>query len=338
MTDNTNMNAVAKNPPATHDAGNPLQTSDASWEPTNPEEMKVFIAINILFGVDPKPEFRDYWSEDTALHNGFVKARMGRQRYEKLFRYFHCSNPVLPVDPDDKLAKVRTFLTVLQENFPRMFTPGRNLSVDEAMIAFNGRLSWKQYMPKKPVKWGIKLWCLCDSETGYCLAFYPYTGAGGGDEVLNLGLGYTVVMTVMREYLLRNHHVYIDNFFSSVQLASDLQQADTYVCGTVRKNRRVLPNNIDQVRLQQYESVKWISEEVENLLFIRWKDKRDVYMLSTNNDGNDTQKPRTRFRQDEMIDIPTAIKDYNSNMGGVDFLDQMRSYYNVGRTGRRWWK
>jgi hypothetical protein len=38
-----------------------------------------------------------------------------------------------------------------------MFTPHKDLSVDEAMIAFNGRLAWKQYMPKKPVKWGIKL-------------------------------------------------------------------------------------------------------------------------------------------------------------------------------------
>ena len=24
----------------------------------------------------------------------------------------------------------------------------------------DGRLAWKQYMLKKPVKWSIKLWCL----------------------------------------------------------------------------------------------------------------------------------------------------------------------------------
>ena len=28
----------------------------------------------------------------------------------------------------------------------------------------DGRLAWKQYMLKKPVKWGIKLWCLCDTH------------------------------------------------------------------------------------------------------------------------------------------------------------------------------
>ena len=30
--------------------------------------------------------------------------------------------------------------------------------------------------------------------------------------------------------------------------------------------------------------------------------------------------------------------DYNKKMGRVENLDQLRSYYNVGRTGRKWWK
>ena len=29
---------------------------------------------------------------------------------------------------------------------------------------------------------------------------------------------------------------------------------------------------------------------------------------------------------------------YNEHMGGVDHLNQMRSYYSLGRAGRRWWK
>ena len=53
-------------------------------------------------------------------------------------------------------------------------------------------------MPKKPVKWGIKLWCLCDSVTGYCLAFKVYTGSEGTtQEEKDLGVGYCVVMNLM---------------------------------------------------------------------------------------------------------------------------------------------
>jgi len=39
------------------------------------------------------------------------------------------------------------------------------------MIKIDGMLLWKQYMPKKHVRWGIKIWCLYDSLKGYCLAF-----------------------------------------------------------------------------------------------------------------------------------------------------------------------
>ena len=115
-----------------------------------------------------------------------------------------------------------------------------NISVDEAMIRFDGRLSCKQYMPKKPVKWGIKMWCLCDANTGYCIAFNVYTGRNEGQAV-NLDLGYKVVMRLMCNYLQRHHHVYADNFFTSVHLAEALLQADTYLCGTTRATRKEFP-------------------------------------------------------------------------------------------------
>ena len=33
------------------------------------------------------------------------------------------------------------------------------MSIDEMMVALKGRHSEKVYMPKKPTKWGYKLWC-----------------------------------------------------------------------------------------------------------------------------------------------------------------------------------
>ncbi|KAK2176978.1 hypothetical protein NP493_627g01014 [Ridgeia piscesae] len=82
-------------------------------------------------------------------------------------------------------------------------------------------------MPLKPAKWGMKLWCLCDAESGYCSAFSVYTGAtvGNGD----LDLGYRVVMGLMKKYLLSNHHVYADNFFTSVRATYSRQ---THTCVT----------------------------------------------------------------------------------------------------------
>ena len=33
-----------------------------------------------------------------------------------------------------------------------------------------------------------------------------------------------------------------------------------------------------------------------------------------------------------------CVGSYNKHIGGVDKLDQLRSYYGVGRAGRRWWR
>ena len=59
----------------------------------------------------------------------------------------------------------RTFLDRIVSAFSEAYTPSRDIAVDESIIGFKGRLSWIQYMPKKPTKWEIKAWVLADSRT-----------------------------------------------------------------------------------------------------------------------------------------------------------------------------
>jgi hypothetical protein len=58
----------------------------------------------------------------------------------------------------------------------KQYNPHQNTSVDEAMIAFRGRLGFRQYLPAKPTKYGIKVKIRADSENGYCNEFEIYTG------------------------------------------------------------------------------------------------------------------------------------------------------------------
>ena len=46
--------------------------------------------------------------------------------------------------------------------------------MDEAMIKFQGCSTLEQYMPKKPIKHGIKVWVLGDSTNGYFSRFDIY--------------------------------------------------------------------------------------------------------------------------------------------------------------------
>ena len=45
------------------------------------------------------------------------------------------------------------------------------------MLKFKGRLTFIQYMPRKPIKRGMKAFSLNESKTGYTCAWKLYTGA-----------------------------------------------------------------------------------------------------------------------------------------------------------------
>ena len=56
----------------------------------------------------------------------------------------------------DKLKKIRWYHDYLNKKFPYNFIPNENATIDESMIKFKGRLSFRQYLPAKPTKWGGK--------------------------------------------------------------------------------------------------------------------------------------------------------------------------------------
>ena len=98
------------------------------------------------------------------LENTGFKTAIPLKRFRILNRYFHISDP-RQENPTDKLTKIRPLINSKLENaFQNVYVPGKNLSIDEGLIKFNGRLSFKQYVPKKPNKFGIKVWMLADSE------------------------------------------------------------------------------------------------------------------------------------------------------------------------------
>ena len=94
------------------------------------------------------------------------------------------------------------------------FVPNKNLSVDENMIAFKGRLSLVQYMPKKPHKWGLKAWVLADSSNGYVWNWELYTSKIQGRDD-GKGLSHHVVMSLTKPLQGKGYNIFCDNFYSS---------------------------------------------------------------------------------------------------------------------------
>ena len=136
-------------------------------------------------------------------------------------------------------------------------------------------------MPTKPTKWGVKVWELCESKSGYCLNLQVYTGRVAQQQLPQFGLGHRAVMDMMSPYLDRHHHLYFDRFFASPQLAEDLANRGTYSCSTVMLNRRGLPDGARKIKLMG--AVQF--QQKGNELLTVWKDKRQVCTLSTNSNA-----------------------------------------------------
>ncbi|XP_038124351.1 piggyBac transposable element-derived protein 4-like [Cyprinodon tularosa] len=97
---------------------------------------------------------------------------MSRDRFVAIWRYLHLqNNQAADVNKDDKLWKMRWFLNYLLDRFQALYEVDGNVSVDESMIKFKGRLSFRQYLPMKPTKWGVKVWVMAESSTGYVTNF-----------------------------------------------------------------------------------------------------------------------------------------------------------------------
>lgn len=105
-------------------------------------------------------------------------------------------------------------------------------------------------MPNKPTKYGIKVWQLRVAKNGYCSNFSVYLGKpAGGEREKNLRK--KVVLEMSEDLVGKHNHVYFDNFFTSTELPEELLSKGLYGCGTIRSNRKGLPDELRPKKKQQ---------------------------------------------------------------------------------------
>lgn len=105
----------------------------------------------------------------------------------------------------------------------------------------------RQFIPSKPVRWGIKLFVLCDG-CGYTYDFEVYVGASdvGDDPPRRDAKSYAhlLVMRLMDGLLDQGYTLYVDNWYTSGPLFKELFSRRTMAVGTVRVNRRGYPREL----------------------------------------------------------------------------------------------
>ena len=215
------------------------------WNPLSHKELKAFLGIILYMGIVKLPEMRHHWEQGIVLRPSAASSIMPRDRFMLILKFLHLNNDAYDFKTDS-LYKVRQFLLTLLPNFKKFYQLEENISIDEKMIKFTGRSHMKQYVKNKAVKWGFKVFILAEASSGYVYDWKLYEGKKYSTQKKNLS--FSIVTDLVTGLENKGHKLYTDNYYTSIDLALALMEKQIGLTGTIRSNRRRLPENIMKIK------------------------------------------------------------------------------------------
>ena len=120
------------------------------WVDLEPRQFFVFMALLMLMSHMKKAVLKDYWLVDNIVSTPVFGKYMARDRFLDILRYIHfADNTTEQERKRDRLWKIRDFFSLLKDKFSRFFFPFQKLVIDESLVLFRGRVSFRQYIPSK---------------------------------------------------------------------------------------------------------------------------------------------------------------------------------------------
>ncbi|KAJ8935474.1 hypothetical protein NQ318_009599 [Aromia moschata] len=135
-----------------------------------------------------------------------------------------------------------------------------------------------------------------------------------------------VVQRLCQPILKTNRNVTTDNWFYSIPLADSLRDNGLTFIGTMRKNKREIPDLFTQKNERPIGSSMFAFGCGGTLVSYIPKKNKNVLLFSM-------------MRRDNINGVtgkPEIIHRYNETKGGVDVVDKLCAQYNVARGTRRW--
>ena len=172
----------------------------------------------IVMGLIRKPNITKYWSHNATISTPFFGRYMGHVNFEHVLSNLHLTdNQVQSTNP---LAKFAPFIDMCDRNFLHVYKSAKNITVDEASCKWKGCFTHKVYNPRKPTKFHIKLYQVCEAEIGYVVAHEVYVGKENSkciqisrpvDDTVN-NTTKLVLGLLEKGQLLNKGYVFTDNY------------------------------------------------------------------------------------------------------------------------------
>lgn len=342
-----------------------VRRQEESWRPTFKEEVYLFLGVLVYMSVFPLSSTSSYWDTSSTTASHPITRFITRERYEGIYHRFCTWDPTHTFS--SVFEKIKAWSDHIRATSLRLWRPSSHVSVDEAMVRFNGRSKDIVHLPNKPISVGYKIWVVADS--GYFLDWIFHSkdkGPIGYLKAQHPELAPTQGIVI--DLLLRlppppsldhGYHCFMDNLFTSPVLFKLLRNINIAATGTTR------PNRIDSKQLLALKATEKTKDHLpwgtvfsrkhkeEEVMQFGFKDNAFVLLLSTAFDG--WEPPIERLRRQpsksstsartarepfqgqptKLLEIPQFIDQYNNNMNGVDIGDQLRAGFQSKRRIKR---
>ena len=229
------------------------------------------------------------------------------------------------------MYKVRAVIEYIVDRFKSKYVPNEFVCIDEELLLWKGRVSFKQYIASKRSRFGIKLLSLCETS-GYLWSSFVYLGSKGiitedGRAMERLlGKSGAVVPKLMSDVFGKGYKLFVDNWYTSEKLFRYLEENGTAACGTARGTRLHLPKSFKKEPLQK---VQYRFLRDENMLEVPFYFLSTIHSIVKVASGKSDKDGRS-------VKMLRLISDYNKHMGGVDKNNAMVGNYMGVRRSYKW--
>ena len=197
-------------------------------------EIRLYLAALIYRGVLGKPKEHLYYIKNKIFETPGFRRIISHDKMVLLEKFLHFDDNEELGDSYNKAAKIQPVLEKLVKRFKLLYKLERNISIDESILL------WKDCIPKKRSRFGLKAFVLSEGSIGYVWNVILYIGR---DTMLseNIDSNYhatKVVLTLMKGLLHKGHCVYIRNWYTSIEICNVLNTATTAdVISILRRDR-----------------------------------------------------------------------------------------------------
>lgn len=224
----------------------------------------------------------------------------------------------------DKFACIPEIWDLFVNNCTTYYEPHTHCTIDEQLLSFRGRCSFRMYMPAKPDKYGLKIVLINDATTHYMFNAILYIGTIDKDP--NEAVPSYYMRKLSESIYNTGRNITCDNWFTSIPIVMKMKKDfDLTVVGTVRKNKTEIPANFKNVPPEGSNS-QFCYKDGMTLVSYNPKKNKIVLLLSSLHSVG---------KMDESQNKPEIVLFYNKTKGGTDSFDKKCHDYTTTRKTAR---